>query len=217
MDCIGAYTRGKTLEEAESKVVKEIDRYYKWLALDEPKDIHIKIERMMESALDVQDADSDIIFDDEQMPLTIEEYEKLKALALKSAKDFLEMYNSIIDKSKTVLPARKTFYGMVPRTATEMYMHTKNVNEYYFAEIDVLANNSGDIYQCRKQGFAELEKQPNFLENTTVEGSYGEKWSVRKVIRRFIWHDCIHAKAMYRMAMRLNGEKNINNTFFFEI
>ena len=37
----------------------------------------------------------------------------------------------------------------------------------------------------------------DFLENVVVAGSYGEDWSLRKVLRRFIWHDRIHAKAMY--------------------
>lgn len=43
------------------------------------------------SELAIRDADSDVLFDSERAPLTIEEYEKLKNLALKSAKDFLCM------------------------------------------------------------------------------------------------------------------------------
>lgn len=45
-----------------------------------------------------------------------------------------------------MLPARKTFYGAVPRTAEEMYVHTKNVNAYYFGEIGVEAGNDGIFY-----------------------------------------------------------------------
>lgn len=56
-----------------------------------------------------------------------------------------------------MLPARKTFYGAVPRTAEEMYVHTKNVNAYYFGEIGVEAGNDGDILSCRCEGFARLE------------------------------------------------------------
>ena len=96
-----------------------------------------------------------------------------------------------------------------------MYVHTKNVNEYYFAEILVDTDNDGSIYECRARGFAALEAKPDFLQNTVIEGSYGEDWSLRKVLRRFIWHDRIHAKAMYRMAVKLFGAENIQNPFCF--
>ena len=47
------------------------------------------------SELTIRDADSDVLFESEQAQLTIEEYEALKTLALKSAKDFLALYESI--------------------------------------------------------------------------------------------------------------------------
>lgn len=50
-----------------------------------------------------------------------EEYRELKALALKSAADFLRLYESIPDKDRSCLPPRKTFYGEIPRTAEQMY------------------------------------------------------------------------------------------------
>ena len=95
-----------------------------------------------------------------------------------------------------------------------MYSHTKSVNAYYFAEIEVDADNEGDIYECRRRGFEALEAKQGFLNNEVFEGSYGEKWSLRKVIRRFIWHDRIHARAMYRMAAKV-AVGNVKNPFSF--
>ena len=114
------------------------------------------------------------------------------------------MYDSVPDKNATAAPERKTFYGQVPRTANEMYEHTKNVNTYYFAEIAVDADHDGNIYECRKRGFESLESNPDFLQNTVRKGSYGEDWSLRKVLRRFIWHDRIHAKSHVS-----NGDKSV--------
>lgn len=125
------------------------------------------------------------------------------------------MYESIPDKSASAIAERKTFYGQVPRTANEMYEHTKNVNAYYFAENDIDADNDGNIYECRKRGFEVLERQPDFLQNIVIEGSYGEDWSLRKVLRRFIWHDRIHARAMYRMAVKIFGAESLANPFAF--
>ena len=216
VDYIGAYTRGESLEIAMSKMPQEIISYLKWLGENTSDNIKVVIVGEKASDLAIKDADSDVLFESEKAPLTSDEYEKLKALALKSAKNFLALYESIPDKSATAIAERKTFFGQVPRTADEMYEHTKNVNEYYFAEIDVDADNDGSIYECRKRGFEALEAKPDFLQNVVIEGSYGEDWSLRKVLRRFIWHDRIHARAMYRMAVKVFGMENVANPFCFQ-
>ena len=62
-----------------------------------------------------------------------------------------------------------------------------------------------------------MKAQPDFLNNSVFDGSYGEKWSLRKVLRRFIWHDRIHAKTMYRIAVKTFGIEAIPNVFKFNI
>ena len=215
VDYIGAYTRGESLDVAKAKMPVEILSYLKWCGENTSNDFEVVITSEKVSDLNIKDADSDVLFESEKAPLTAEEYEKLKALALKSAKDFLALYESIPDKRATVIPERKTFYGNLPRSADEMYEHTKNVNEYYFAEIDVDADNNGNIYECRKRGFEQLEAKADYLNNAIIKGSYGEDWSLRKGLRRFIWHDRIHAKAMYRMAVKVFGAENVANPFYF--
>lgn len=213
----GAYVRGKTREEALSKFPKEITQYCKWAALPCTDAFNIRIVMEKPSELNVSDADSDVLFDAERKPLTADEYISLKALALRSAASFQALYDSIPVKDATCLPPRKTFYGDVPRTAEEMYSHTTNVNSYYFAELDVGAKNGPDILSCREAGFVALEKQTDYLANRVICGSYDEEWSLRKLLRRFIWHDRIHAKAMYRMAVKTFGAESIANPFFFEV
>lgn len=212
---IGAYARGESREAALAKMPAEIISYCNWLDLSAPDEINYVISQDKASDLNIKDADSDVIFDSETGKLSEDEYLRLKALALKSAKDFLRLYNSIPDKDNSCMPLRRTFYGSVPRTAREMYEHTKNVNAYYFGEIGVDADNEGSIIECRRRGFEMLEQKPDFLENTVFEGSYGEQWSLRKLLRRFIWHDRIHAKAMYRMAQKTFSQTEIINVFGF--
>ena len=125
VDYIGAYTRGESLEIAKAKMPREIISYLKWLGEDTSANIEVVITQEKDSELAIKDADSDVLFESEKAPLTADEYEKLKALALKSAKDFLSLYESIPNKSTTVIAERKTFYGQIPRTADEMYVHTK--------------------------------------------------------------------------------------------
>ena len=216
---VGAFSRGASKEEAISKMPEEIRRFQLWrdeTPLDDyDDDYDIVIVQEKESDLQVRDADSDVLFTTEKEPLSAEEYQYLKSLAMKSAEDFYSLYSSFPDKDKSVLPSRKTFYGSVPRTAEEMYQHTKNVNEYYFSEIGVETDNEGTIVSCRERGFETLESLAGYLSLDAVTGSYGEQWSVRKVLRRFIWHDRIHAKAMYRMGVLTFGVDVIPDLFGF--
>lgn len=214
---VGAFTRGKTKDEAIRKMPSEIISYRKWRGDLTSDFVEPEIIQEKASELTISDADSDVLFDEEKKALSIEEYKELKALALKSAQDFLMLYQAIPDKDKSCLPARATFYGQIPRTAYEMYEHTKNVNEYYFGEIGVETDNEGSIVECRQRGFTLLESQPDFLKNIVYLGSYDEEWSLRKVLRRFVWHDRIHAKAMYRMAIKTFGKDTIPNVFFFDL
>jgi len=217
IDCVGAYTRGDSLHSAIKKMQNEIATYSLWNRTVVEKDFELEIVQEKESSLLIADADSDVLFHSEKKPLSLEEYNKLKTLALKSANDFYTLYNSAPNKQESCLPYRNTFYGAVPRTAQEMYEHTKNVNDYYFGEIGISADNEGTIVECRLKGFNLLEQSDDFLRNPVVEGSYGELWSLRKVFRRFLWHDRIHAKAMYRMLVKTFGTCEIKNTFLFSI
>lgn len=216
-DYPGAYTRGESREIASKKMTKELCAFSRWSGLPIPDQAEFIIVQEKASVLQIADADSDIIFDEETLPFCEETYQNLKSLALKSASDFHQLYLSIPDKNTSVLPVRTTFYGNRPRTAQEMYVHTKNVNSYYFAEIGIDTDNDGTIFDCRRRGFEKLEENSSFLNNTVIEGSYGEFWSVRKLLRRFIWHDRIHAKAMYRMASKTFPSDTFLNPFEFDL
>ena len=211
----GAFTRGRSKEEAMLKMPEEIRRFRLWKG-ETPFDCYdLEIVQEKRSDLQIKDADSDVLFQTEEAPLRAEEYQYLKSAAMKSAEDLHALYLSFPDKNKSAGPVRKTFYGDVPRTAEEMYRHTKNVNAYYFSEIGVDADNEGTILSCRARGFDALEAIPDFLAMEAVTGSYDERWSVRKVLRRFIWHDRIHAKAMYRMGVLTFGADMIPDVFGF--
>ena len=215
-DWVGAFARGENIDIAMQKMKTEMQSYFAWKCDTLSDETDLVIVQEKSSELEIKDADSDVIFVSEETPLTMEEYVELRDLALKSAADFLRLYELIPNKNASVLPVRKTFYGQVPHTAEEMYLHTKSVNSYYFGEIGIDTDNEGTILECRRRGFEQLERTVDFLNGLVQEGSYGEMWSVKKVLRRFIWHDRIHAKAMYRMAKKTFTEAKIEDVFFFD-
>ena len=202
VDHPGAFARGADLAEAVEKLPRDLRDWSEWTGWEVPEFCGVEIVGEKAGDLNVADADSDVLMDAERTPLTWEEYARLRDMALRSAERFLALYRSVPDPDCSENPVRQTFYGAVLRTAREMYGHTKNVNAYYFGEIGVEADNEGDILQCRRRGFEALERQADFLENRVFEGSWEEDWTLRKLLRRFIWHDRIHARAMVRMVKR---------------
>ena len=205
VDYPGAFARGACLSEALAKIPGELLDWSDWTGQRVPEEPEPVVIREIQSGLDVRDADSDALLEAERPPLSREEYVRLREMALRSAERFLRLYEAVPDPDRSANPVRQTFYGAVPRTAREMYEHTKHVNAYYFGEIGVEADNDGTIVECRRRGFEALEKQPDFLENALFEGSWDECWTLRKVLRRFIWHDRLHARAMVRMCRRTFG------------
>ena len=213
---IGAFTRGESREIALRKMEGEVRSYLRWRGESVQTSCEIVIVQEKSSGLAVCDADSDVLFETEKAPLDAAEYYGLKKLALRSARDFLALYEAIPDKGESCLAERETFHGKRPRTAEEMYAHTKNVNSYYFGEIGVAADCDGTIFASRSRGFESLEQHEDFLANRVYSGSFGEEWTLRKVLRRFLWHDRIHAKAMYRMAIQTFGRESVPNVYQFQ-
>ena len=79
-DHIGAYTRGESLEAAVEKMDAELPAYSWWLGGSNRPEAKIEIVQEKSSDLQIADADSDVLFDSEKVPLSKEEYEQLKGL-----------------------------------------------------------------------------------------------------------------------------------------
>lgn len=210
----GAFSRGKTRDEALGKLVGEVKQFILWSTGVKCSDeCYIEIVQEEKSDACVSDADTTIIFDSEKLPLTFDEYQYTKSLVIKSARDFRILYDSIPDVKKTTLSARQTFYGSIPRTPEEMYIHTNEVTKSYLDGLAFIENDA-NIYLNRINAFGQIEQVPDYLDNNVYIHMYGEPWSLKKAMRRFIWHDRIHAKALYRVAVRLWG-REIENPFHF--
>ena len=72
---IGAFTRGRSKDEAIQKMPSEIISYLKWKGSLAPNALEPEIIQEKVSELTICDADSDVLFDEEKTPLTLAEYE----------------------------------------------------------------------------------------------------------------------------------------------
>lgn len=215
LDCPGAFGRGVDREGARAGLVRDTAAFCRWAGWPLPAGDVTVAEEKYQPELHVEDADSDILFAGEHLPMAAEEYAVLKALVLRSARDMDTLFASVPDPDLPLAPPRATFYGDYPNTARRMYDHTNSVTAYYVGEIGGEYLNDGGCYVNRLAGLAVVEELPGFLTAPAREGSWGEWWSLRKVMRRFLWHDRIHARAMYRRAKAVWGE-GIADPFLFE-
>lgn len=214
LDCPGAFARGETRETAAAKLPGETAAFCHWAGLAAPKGPVNITQEKFQPELRVEDGDSDILLDPEQLPMGREEYERMRELVVKSARDFDALYAGIPDPDYPLAPPRETFYGEYPNTARKMFAHTNYVTSYYVGELGAEMDNLPGCLENRLLGLEKCEALPDFLIQPPRVGSYGEKWSLRKVLRRFLWHDRLHARAMYRRARAVWGER-IPNPFKF--
>lgn len=215
LDCPGAFARGAGREEAMAKLPADVEAFCRWAGWDAPTGSVDIAEEKYQPDMKVEDADSDMLFASERQPMTVEEYALLRELVLKSAQDLDRLYASIPDKDAPLGDARRTFYGEYPDTARKMFCHTNRVTAYYVGELGAEIDNLPGCYENRINGLAAIERIPGFLNLPVIEGSYDEEWSLRKVLRRFLWHDRIHARAMYRRAKAIWGDQ-IADPFRFD-
>ena len=202
--CPGAFARGATENEALAKLPGDVRRFLHW-AGEPAGDITVTPGAPIESSLHTEDADSDLLLEADYAPMTEADYAAAKLLVLKSARDFCALFESIPNPDISPRAPRTSFYGPVPRTPREMYDHTNSTTAYYMAAFGIPFENMPDLYANRLQALAEIEEREELLTGKVCTAPDGERWTLRKLLRRFLWHDRIHARAMWRTAAPLWG------------
>ena len=214
----GAYTRGETVSTALEKFPKALSEYAHWAhgaPLPDLAESDFVVTHAFRTALKVEDADSDVLFPSERLPMDMTEYTQKKQLCIRSAQDFEKLLNSIPQKDRALRKSRRTFYGRIPCSAREMAEHTNNTLEYYADAVGIPFENEGGLLENRKRLFRALESTPDFLAPKVYTNGDGELWTRKKLLRRILWHDRIHAYALWRHAITFWQKERIANPFFF--
>ncbi len=110
----GAYTRGERLEIAMGKMSAEAFSYLRWKNAPCPDEIFVEVVQEAPCSLQVRDADSDVLFEGEKAPLSMDEYLELKDLVLKSASDFLHFIGRSLTKIEAIGRSEKLFTVRFP-------------------------------------------------------------------------------------------------------
>jgi hypothetical protein len=97
----------------------------------------------------------------------------------------------------------KFFLGDLPSTIEKHFEHMLDAEKWYVSRIGGNIIPENDMVKGREKitDFI-IKKYKN--ENIKIYDIDQQEWTIRKVIRRFIWHDRFHAKAIEDMEKRLN-------------
>ena len=215
-DFPGAYLRGKTENEALAKLGGEIRSYQRWRGdthlLQGTPDFEI-VERIL-SPGSVEQGQSAALFASDREPMTPRDYQTLKLLVLKSARDLRRIYEAIPNPNISDRPPHPCYYGAAPRTPREIMERINALTTWLLTVFGLKIETVPEVYGNRMQALSELEDLPGFPSNEIYTAPDGEAWTVKKALRRFLWCDRLYGKALWRMAVSLWGSE-IPNPFHF--
>ncbi len=218
----GAYVRGTSEREAISKVPGEARSYVAWLGQERTRFLKARIVQTHRCKLMVEDADCEILLADDSRPMSDREFLNLVELVKYSGLTFTKLYDSAelkdwVDEARI----RKTFYGLNNKTIREIFDHVKRTQYYYISRIGApFKEDETDpfmrIRDLSLESLAGLFRQSG---NSKVTKD-NEEWTLKKVLRRFLWHDRIHGKAITRILekqQRLGLIDRYEDPFVFKI
>jgi hypothetical protein len=197
----GAYVRGPSEREAISKVPGEAKSYLAWLGQESSRLPKARIVQTHRCKLMVEDGDCEILLANDTSPMSDREFGNLVELVKYSGLTFTRLCDSAefkdwVDEARV----RKTFYGANKKTIQEVFDHVKQTQYYYVSRMGIrlkedLKESFMRIRDLSLESLAGIFRQKGNSKVTKDK----EEWTPKKVLRRFIWHDRIHGKAITRI------------------
>lgn len=215
----GAFARGETIAQAQKKLPAACRRYRLWAKLPPQTTAtgneEVRFTRKLKVDAAVEEGFTTVLLPEEKLPMDMAQYTALKTLCLASARDFETLFASIPQKDRALLKSRRTLYGKVPVTAREMLEHVSDNQRAWAMFFGVDLGEGQGLLADRKRLFAGVEAQPGYLSDRIFAGPDAELWTLRKLLRRLLWHDAIHGRALYRKAITFWQKERIKNPFGF--
>jgi hypothetical protein len=199
----GAFVRGATRDEVYPKLAAEMAAYAEWLSIPVPSH-NVEREEVVVTSAVVEDGDTNILLETDREPYgAAADFDRECRLMSLSARRVQQIYDRCIRRDAVVpTKVRKTYYGDVHATIEGQYKHVVGCQQYYLENIRIAGEVRGDLVASRERVLDALRAKYR-AESNPLYREPDEDWTLRKVARRIIWHDRIHARAMSRMDAEL--------------
>ena len=198
----GAFVRGPSAADAVSKAPEEARSYLRWLGQERTQFPKASIVQTHHCMLKVEDADCEILLADDKQRMSGQEFRHLVELAKYSGVTFNALFDSAelkdwVDHARI----RTTFYGQNKKTILEIFDHVKQTQYYYISRtgLSLTEDREQPFMRMRDLSLEALASLFRKSEDSKIYTLDGEDWTLKKILRRFIWHDRIHGKAIARI------------------
>jgi hypothetical protein len=196
----GAYVRGRGEEELLSKVGQEAKSFLDWLGISRVRPDRGRIVERHTSPLSVEDADNEILLEADKGAVNKDEFDRLTEIARRSGETFVSLYDSSllkdwVDSSR----ARRTFYSERPKTVQEIFEHVERTQFYYLSRTGLNSGRGRQFVETRESCLEKIDGLFEKSGNSIIYNVDAEFWTLKKILRRYIWHDRIHGKAITRI------------------
>lgn len=208
VDLPGAFVRGRSETECLSKAHTETTAWARWLGLSAPDQVKAVTAQTHHSTLCVEDADNEVLLDHDRTRLPNERFAAWVAVANRSGADLQHLFDGVSHPDRPD-PARdrRTFLGDCPCTIRDVFDHVDQVQRYYLACLGLSPELSAPAFpDRRRECLARLSDAREAGRDDIVTTDEGERWTIAKAIRRYIWHDRIHARSIVRTLQRQLAE-----------
>lgn len=207
LDHLGFATWAPTREEALARVPAKLAEYGAWLArYGEPWDA------AQQGPLEVVEeiAGNEVAFRDDLLPASVAEIERCERLLRYTRADLLQTVASLPDAVFDWDPPYRRFAPHAWwRTIRQILQHIALTDVGYYlpsigwqTELDLPALRAGSwldlLQRSREETLRFLEELKADPDKVRLEQGE-ETWSVRKVLRRLVWHERLHWKSIQRI------------------
>ena len=197
LDWPGSYAAGQTRDEALRAFVEEIRDYWAWLrkhgeaAPPEDEPVEVEVVETFQAFKSSPDYEVDGFFAPDAEPVQVEEIPRYLRLLDKSRADLLEVLSQVPSEVFEWKRDERT------RTIRQILHHIARAEVWYLSCLP-----SSDpfpmLHDTRTTAKAYLGNLDPVQRSGAVVNA-GEKWSARKVFRRFLYHERYHAKSIRRI------------------
>jgi predicted RNase H-like HicB family nuclease/uncharacterized damage-inducible protein DinB len=199
----GAFSEGATVDEATRTAAQAIANHLVWSEADvdhgpRPLTTVAEICRAWDYAVDYE---VNAFFATDRPPLTEDDAEAMRKLLYLSRAELLDSFLGLTFEQLTITPE------LEERSVYDVLRHLGTAENWYMDRLGLahepaweMSDTLGRVLLVRQHL---LDVLPELIGDERVTEWNGELWSPRKLVRRALWHELLHARDIKRIRGRL--------------
>lgn len=205
----GCFSKATTHDTAIAQVPDTIKNYFAWLKGRNPiynppeSPIEIDISEDIRSVLLDDGYFANAFFEHDRIPLTNNDINDIRRLLEYTRKDLFTIINKIPPMNMD-----KPIAGEVQKSIRGILNHIATAEWWYFDRFDISFDRKempeDTILILKKVREHTLSLLPSFIHANKIVKKREERWSVRKIMRRTLWHEITHARQIQRYLNEMN-------------